>query len=297
MKTPVIRSISLVNNPNHAKRKHCAPAIWRLAAPLLALGVLLPTAHQAEGRENHYDVVAKTIAPLVDLFLQKPKKPHTAVRMSGVVERVDGLPEASNTARIELALQRPDHVRLEATMDEDRIALCRRGEKIWAWPGEKFRPLLRAVSGQPGSTSTGRLGPFRLPVPDNQAVFFPALLQVTDGGYAKVNGKNCRRLTLRLMPELAESRGVKDSSLELWVRISDYSPARLHLRADGFNTVILVDKVEYLDKLPDEGWEPSDKEKEDLLQLSGAQLIHFLNTAAQQPHRILKALATQEAVE
>lgn len=228
--------------------------------------------------ENKYDALAKTLAPFVNLFAKKSANPNRAVSMRVRIEEMTDLPRDLAGARAELALEHPDKLRLHAPVLGETLTICRNGQELWVHPGSKAALLLEVATAStplPKPDPKFRLAPFRLPVPEKQLVFFPALFQVRDGGFEDVGGESCRVLDLQLMPELGRALGVAEWMAWLWIR-PNHLPARLELGRNDWRIVVRFDEVKFSPALPSETWRPSAEEAADVLNVSPAQYQQLL---------------------
>lgn len=212
----------------------------------------------ARAAENKYDVLAKTLAPFINVLAEKTKNPNRALSLAARLERFSALPPELAGATAELDLQSPDRLRLRAPILGEQVTAVRRGQELWAAPGDRLRPLLDAAAAEktlPKLDPKYRLEPFRLPLPQKQLVLLPALFAVEDGGSAAVDGVPCRVLHLTLLPELDRQLDEHGWRASVWVG-PDYKPARLIVTRPGWELAVRFQKVEFVPKLPDATWEP-----------------------------------------
>ena len=148
---------------------------------LILLAALLVLAPSARAEENRYDVLGRALMPFVNVFAKNTKNPNRALLLTGRLELMTGLPPALLGSRAELALQYPDMLRLRAPVLGEEVTICRHGQKVWVYPGEKVAALLevaRALKKLPKANPKAQLAPFALPIPEKQLALLPALFQV-----------------------------------------------------------------------------------------------------------------------
>jgi hypothetical protein len=243
---------------------------------LLLAALLAPTAIVAA--ENKYDVLAKVLMPLANVFAQQTRNPNRAVQLSARLEAMTDLPAALAGARAELALEYPDKIRLRGPVLGETLTLCRNGQALWVSPGSKAETLLQAATAGkklPPLDPKARLEPFRLPVPEKQLVFLPALFRVQDGGSEALDGETCRLLGLQLVPELEHSLKVPGGSGRIWVRANG-TPARLTVEQPGWQIAVRFDRVEFSKSLPAATWQPNAEEATDVRKLTPGQYQQLL---------------------
>ncbi len=239
-----------------------------LAALLCCAGAL-----PARAVENKYDVLAKTLAPIAAVLAEREGGGTRALSAEISVISMTGLEPDYEFMRLELALESPDKLLLRGP--SQTMTLVRDGEKIWLSPGARARTAIAGIGALPPLDPAFRLGPFRLPIPAKQLAFLPALFSVTDAGDGSVNGRACRVLALRLMPELARSAKLEDWNARLYVD-ADYKPVQLQVRNLSWEITLLFDKVVYADKLPAETWAPPG---DDVLRLSAPEFKQLVDWA------------------
>ncbi len=245
---------------------------------LLALALLL-AAPAARAAENKYDVLAKLLMPFANLVAQHSRNPLRAVQLSARLETMTALPAELAGARAELALEYPDKLRLRAPVLGEMLTLCRDGQMLWVAPGSRVEALLQAAPADrklPPADPKARLAPFRLPVPEKQLVFLPALFRVEDGGIELLDGAECRVLYLQLAPELERSLKVPGWTARVWVR-KNGAPARLTVQQADWEIAVRFDRVEFSKSLPAVTWQPDAAESADVLKLTPAQYQQLLS--------------------
>jgi hypothetical protein len=258
-----------------SKQTSLAQAFRILLPLLLALSAAAPL----RAEPNRYDVLSRVLMPFVSVFAEKSKSPHRAFSLAARLEQMTGLPAELAGARVELSLEAPDKLRLRAPVLGETLTIRRRGQEIWASPGAKLQAMLDATESArrlPPPDPKAALAPFRLPIPEKQLVFLPALFQVRDAGEQSLDGDLCRVLDLELMPQLAKSLDAGGWTARLWVR-PDMTPARLLVLREGWRLAVRFDRVEFARSLPPETWQP--EEGEDALPVSATRYDQLLRAA------------------
>jgi hypothetical protein len=246
---------------------------------LLALALLL-TAPAAPAAENKYDVLAKVLMPFANVLAQQTRHPNRAVQLTARLEAMTDLPPALIGARAELVLEHPDKFRLRGPVLGETLTIGRHGQTLWVSPGSKATALLAGASTTkklPPLDAKARLEPFRLPVPERQLVFLPALFRVEDGGEESLDGEVCRVLGLQLAPEVERSLKVPGLSARVWVR-GGGPPARLVIEQPEWQLAVRFERVEFSKSLPAATWQPNVEESGDVLKLTPAQYHQLLGT-------------------
>ncbi len=229
--------------------------------------------------ENKYDVLAKVLMPFANVLAQQTRHPNRAMQLTARLETMTGLPEALGGARADLSLEYPDKLRLHGPILGETLTICRNGQSLWATPGSRVEALLQAATSTkklPPADPKARLEPFRLPVPEKQLVFLPALFRVEDGGQETLDGEVCRVLGLRLAPELERSLKAPGWSSRVWVGPKG-TPTRLIVEQPEWQIAVRFEKVEFSKSLPPSTWQPSAEDAGDVLKLTAAQYLRLVS--------------------
>ena len=249
----------------------------RIAHLLTAILVIVLAVVPAGAAENKYDVLGKTLVPFINVLAEKTKNPNRALSLAARIERLTGLPPELVGARAELDLQYPDRLRLRAPILGEPVTAVRKGQQLWATPGARLQAALDLAIAEkrvPKLDPKDRLEPFRLPLPQKQLVFLPALFEIGDAGFESLDGAECRVLHLALMPELDRQLEQRGWRARLWVR-SDAKPARLVLTRPGWELAVRFERVEFAPRLPEATWEPP---ADDVLQLDAPRFQQLLRS-------------------
>ena len=231
----------------------------------------------SQAAENPYDVLGKMLAPFVNL-LAKDGANHAMSAELSIVE-MTGLPPEFASAKASLQIETPDKIRVNSPVLGEPAAVCRNGDEIWVSPGAQIEALIKSRGELPKPDKGFKFGRIALPIPAQQLVLLPALLQVRDVGDAAVNGVNCRVLDLSLMPELAKSLKVEQWVARAWVR-PDYALARLTLAKPQWHIAVDFGKLDYTPAMPAATWQPTAEEADDVLRLDATRFKQLLDAAA-----------------
>ncbi len=220
----------------------------------------------AGARENRYDLLSRVLAPLVGLFGE-----HGGNRAVTIQAQIETSAPDQVAIPVDISIQYPDKLRLHATVHGEEVTVWRNGQELWAAPKQRIEAAVERQDKNPKSPAADpayRLPPFRLPIPDKEIVFLPALFEVTDAGDQTVDGTVCVALDLRLNSTLARSLKQADWSARLAVR-PDGKPALLAVKSqDGPQFTARITSIEYKRSLPQETWLPAPAEAASALKIS-----------------------------
>ena len=225
---------------------------------LFALAISPVHAQQAPPRDNPYDVIGKVFQPFWSVLLASNGTGNKACQMTILMQEVTGrLPKEMAGAELKAAVQFPDKVKLQAPVLGEEITVCRNGNEVWAYPGQKVEFLLSQFKVKPKRTPKKNT-PLFLPMTAQQAIFLPALFTVANANVAEVdtlNGVDCRIITAGLMPELAKAAKAEGFKAQLWVA-PGYIPKRVTIAQPDFTATVDIPVLEFTQSLPASTWQP-----------------------------------------
>jgi hypothetical protein len=253
-----------------SSRRALRPAFFALLLGSSLIG------HTSAAAENAYDVLGRTLHPIVNLFVEETENPRRALQGEFTLVRMTKLPPQFAGSKVALSLEHPDKIIIRGPVLGEPVTLCRDGQKIWASPGARIQAMINALGELPKRKKKFKLDEFELPFPEKNLVFLPVLFQVQDQGSQPTNGVSCRILDVRLMPQLAESLEVEDWAVRAWIT-PDYKLAKLQVARPGWETVVAVERLDFLERLPKETWKPTELEAADVLRLDAPQLKQVLD--------------------
>lgn len=213
-----------------------------------------------------------------------PDSAQHALSATLVLEEMTNLPSDLVGARVELAVQPPDHFLMRGPIPPSVLAettgtavpiaatarlwtVCRADQQIWITPGSLVKswlqPFLAEAGEPPKSKKKSNLGPIGLPVPAKEIALLPILLQARDAGTE--NGLHL--LDVQLMPPLARSLHVDDWSARAGFDASGHL-ARLELSRPGWHVIVRVENLLFGRDFAAAVWAP---QSPDLLRLSAAE--------------------------
>ena len=221
----------------------------------LAIALALAAPLRAQQPEaNPYDLLSRALTPIASVF--SPETETHALSATLVLEEMTGLSPELVGMRVDLALQPPERLLIRFPYQNQPVTLCRTGNSVWITPNT---PPFDALANLPGEPSKKKkknrnagLGPMVLPFPPQQLALLPILFQVKDLG----NDQGLRKISARLMPELARSLGVEDWSAQLTLNAIG-RPVRIRIEGPGWHLAVRVETLDYATQLPDSTWEPA----------------------------------------
>ena len=241
--------------------------------------LLLLLAGQAMAKENAYDLLGRALMPFVSLLAEHSRSPNRALELSVRIEQMTDLPPELAGARAEFLLQSPDKFRIRAPLQGEDLTICRNGQEVWIYPASKAAEVLQKLDAAhklPKPDPKFQLAPLRLPIPEKQLVFLPALFQVEDAGTEVVDSETCRVLGLQLNPVIARSLDAEGWVARLALR-ADGKPARLVLKNQaGWSIAVHFDTVKFQPSLPPETWQPTADQAADVAKIPALRYNQFL---------------------
>jgi hypothetical protein len=242
-----------MDSGDHTRRPRPASKIGAVVALLGLLAA--PGARAAEGQI--YDVFAKTLAPIASSVFGGAAGQPGAMVIECSVAGASGKLRPAQGAQLRLAVQAPDHLRVDLAYNGMVLTACRAGKELWATPAEAMRSLAQAAGIKVGQTAPDAAVPPLIPLAlDPQLlVFLPVVFDVEDLGSQDIDGTPHRGLRLGLMPEIKKSTKAADFDARAWINPA-HEPRRVTVNGEDYSLELEVDKINFADRLPSAAWDP-----------------------------------------
>ena len=230
-----------------------ARAACKILAAALLLGIGGPVC-AADGQP--YDVFAKALAPVSAAVFGSNGETAGAMVAECLVTDASGPLAPAEGVRFRLAVQAPDHLRIDVAANGTILTACRNGNEVWALPAETMGALAKAAGLEagkqgPADESTPPLVPIALDA--KMLAFLPLVFDVKDLGYE--NDPPLRVLEFALLPDARNAIKAPEFTARAWIA-SDYRPARIAIQSAGYAIGLQVEKINFADRLPDAAWQP-----------------------------------------
>jgi len=253
------------------------------------LGALCACAQQPPAQtppqKSPQEVLGAAVGKIASLFEPAPGSPAQTLSATVNIVQASGLGKGLAGRSVEVALQAPDHFRVAAEVEGRRLVLCRDGQQMWInAPAKKYgvlgSPDAPRYSTAPDQKDGTLLPPIKLPVPKDQLLLLPLLLQVEALPDETVDNAPCRVLRAALQPQTMELFKSPKLEFKLWVRETDMLPARLAVTGDkGVELLVEFQNIQLGPAWPAERWKlnPAGGAKVDVVARS--HLTRFVPTA------------------
>lgn len=258
----------------------------RQAVYLLILALLAPSAAPAQPTETNspVQVLSGALARVALLFQPTNNSPRTFTTVVKI-NQAGGLPKELAGQEMDLAFQAPDRLRLSAAMDGQRYIVGRDGQELWIHaPGKHFGLAGSAdvprFSTAPGSKDKQPLGRIKLPLPPEQLLLLPLLMDLEALPGETLGGARCHVLKATPKPEAISAFNLPRATFQLWIRESDYLPLRVGYRdARGKEVQVQFLKPEFHDAWPAERWQLQPGEGDKIQKVARSHVTRFLSVA------------------
>ena len=201
------------------------------------------------------------------------------------VTRAAGLAGELAGHEFEVAFQAPDHARLAAQWDREEFLVGRDGQEVWLEaPGKKFG-LIGSAEVAPFSTAPDRkdAGPLegiKLPLPPEELMLLPLLLEVTALPDEEVRGAPCHVLKATPKAQAISGLGLRPATLQVWLRSSDSLPLRVDYReAKGADVEVELVNPRFEPAWPAEKWKLEARPGDTIERVARSHLTRFLDVA------------------
>jgi hypothetical protein len=227
----------------------------KIAACLSALFLAVPSARAAEGQI--YDVFAKALAPIASSVFGGAAGQPGAMVVECSVGEATGRLAAARGMKMRLAVQAPDHLRVDLAYNGMVLTACRAGKELWATPAAPMRSLAQAAGIDVKKSAPDSTSPPLIPLAldPQMLVFLPVVFDVQDLGMEDVAGTPHRGMQFGLMPELKKSIKAEGFDARAWIN-AEYQPRRVTVEGADYSLEVNVDKIHFTPKLPPGAWEP-----------------------------------------
>jgi len=250
---------------------------------LLTAGTL-PAQVPAEPRPA--EVFGKALLQVANLLEPLPGAPPKVFSARLKVVKAQGIPQDFLGRELNLSFQTPDKARLSTMIDGAPVTVGRNGQELWAHvPAKRFavlgKPGVLRFATNPDSKDTSSLKPIYSPLKREQLLLVPFFSQFEALPTEEVGGVRCHVFKATPQKEAMQAFKLPPGSLQLWIRETDFLPARLGYLNGGHTDV----RVELQDirqdvPLPQEHWrlQAAPGERVDTVALS--HLARFIRSAA-----------------
>ena len=233
----------------------------------------LSSAQDAEG-ESRFDVLAKSIAPIIALLTPAGSNGNHAIDLQATIATSTGLPAELNGAQVHVAFEFPDKLLVQFPTPRGPAIICRDKQTVWAFPAAQFEPLVEKVG---IDISTKPLPPFQLE--ETKAVLLPALLDVHDAGSVKLKDQTYRVLDVGVIGQHKKKHNA-GWPVRLW--IADHRVAQIELRSSDWSATLEIAKQEITPALPESTWQPTPEQHDQVMAIPGDKIASLLQLALKQ---------------
>jgi hypothetical protein len=233
-----------------------------------ALALAQPS-HAAEG--TVYDVFGKALAPFAAAVFGGGEGQPGAFVAECKVTAATGKLAAAEGMQLRLALQRPDHLRVDLAYNGQLLTACRAGTALWAAPEGPMKTLAQAAGLDPADSAPDEQSTPLVPLAldAKMLAFLPLVFDVQDGGHEDIAGTSHRVLRFGFLPELQKAIKAEPFDAHAWIG-DDYGPRRVTVSGRDYSIQVDVDRLTFAPRFPDQAWQPS--EGQQVLRLPGSAL-------------------------
>jgi isopenicillin-N N-acyltransferase-like protein len=223
-------------------------------------------AQQPAPVETPQMVLSRAIVQVVSLVEPPADAPTRSV--TGRVKVIEAAGDLKSVAGREakFSLQAPDRFRVAAAIDDRDLEMGRDGQRLWAFAPKKSFGVIGSADApryltRPNDRDGTRLRRLKLPLPKEQLLMLPLLVQAEFLPPETINGMACKVVQATPQPAALEALKLPAMTLTVWVREQDQLPARVKLD-DGKRLRLTLDLTDLAlgDALPADTWKLSPPE-------------------------------------
>ena len=113
----------------------------------VAISIALPPAFAQpnDENENRFEVLTKSIAPILALLTPNGSNGNHAIDLQGTIGATTGLPAELNGGQVHVAFEFPDKLLVQFPTPSGPAIICRDKQTVWAFPATQFGPLAEKV--------------------------------------------------------------------------------------------------------------------------------------------------------
>ena len=221
---------------------------------------LLAVQAQEASTQTPQAVLGAALGKLVAVLEPGTGAPARTLATTLRVIEADGLGQGIVGQTADLAFQAPDRLKVAARIQGRTLQLGRTGGQLWMYAPEKQfgvvgSPDVPRFASVPDRRDGTELPPFKLPLPREQLLLLPLLMQLEGLPDETVQDVPCQVVRGRPQPQAIEALRLPQGEFQLWVRRSDALPARLALGdGKGKRLVLEFQNLELTGPRPDESW-------------------------------------------
>lgn len=230
---------------------------WARLLPALVFGLLIARAQESTAKSPQ-EILGATVTRLTSLIQPPTNTPAKTLSTTLRISEAKGLGKGLVGHTAQLAFQAPDRLKIATEVEGRDLQFGRAGQALWLFaPGKKFgvigSPEVPRFQRQPTSVDASPLPPFRLPIPREQLLLLPLLLQLESLPAEAVGNARCHVLRAQPLPQAIEALKLPKGELRLWVRETDWLPARVGWTDDqGRSLTIELEQLQLSDPWPAE---------------------------------------------
>ncbi|HTL57441.1 MAG TPA: C45 family autoproteolytic acyltransferase/hydrolase [Candidatus Limnocylindrales bacterium] len=259
----------------------------RVAALLLLCAFFVPRLATAQAADEnslikHFGGALSRVAQLIEPPTnQAPRTFTTTVK----VIKAEGVSKEWIGREFGVALQAPDHLRLTAQWEHQDFIVGRDGQEVWLDAPDKKLALLGSpdvprFATDPESKDKTPLGPLKLPLPTEQLLVLPFLMNLSGLPDEKVGEVECHVIKATPKPEAVRGFKLAPGTLQLWVRDGDLLPLRLGYQdGKGLHVQVELIKPELASPWSPRRWQLESEHGDKVERVSRSHLTRFLTVA------------------
>src|SRR6185503_1038413 len=162
-----------------------------LSLLLLGLMAAAPLARAQQNRDTNRtptEIVSASFRKVMEMIDPPEEAPPKTFYVTLEMRKADGLPKWVADLSAKIALQMPERAWVSVDADEKSFSICRDKQKLWVHSAAKQfavigEPGRARFSNVPDSKDDTKLGPLKLPLPREQLLLLPFLMDIKDNNW------------------------------------------------------------------------------------------------------------------
>ncbi|MEW6302477.1 MAG: C45 family autoproteolytic acyltransferase/hydrolase [Verrucomicrobiota bacterium] len=207
----------------------------RLFACLLTFALAVLPLRAASDTKSPQEILSASLAKVGAVIEPLPGQPAQVFSGQLKLTRAAGLPKEMLGQAVEVTWQAPDQLRLAAKVDGKDYTAGRDGQELWLYAGAKDfgiigKPGVARFGTAPEKIDLTTLPRVKLPLPREQLALLPLLMKLEAQPAEVIDDVRCHVLNAVAQPQAVEALKLPPGNWRLWIRETDFLPARIGYR-------------------------------------------------------------------
>jgi len=259
------------------------------ALALLLASLAAPRAAEPANDSNEsMRIFSGALAQLVKIMVPPTNDAPRTFTTTLKLTKAGGLSKELLGKSLEVAFQAPDHLRLAAEWGGTPYVVGRDGQELWVHvPGKRFgligSPDVPRFASAPDTKDTTPLGPLKVPIPPEQILVLPYLVDLELLPNESVAATGCRVIKATPKPEAIQGFHLPKATLQFWIREKDLLPLKIAYRdPQQADVEIELANPQFSEPWAESKWKLNKNDGDKIQTIARSHISRFLGAAYHQ---------------